>query len=62
MILHGKLFANAFVTITGIVLIGAPTLTGFRRVKRSIREVTESSPPHQLKAMEITRILQEMEL
>ena len=59
MTLHGKLFANAFVTITGIVLIGAASLIGFRQVERSIREVTESSTPYQLKAMEITKTLQE---
>ncbi len=59
MTLRGKLFANAFVTVAGILLIGAASLFGFFQVKQSIREVTDRSTPYQLKTLEFTKALQE---
>ena len=59
MTLQGKLFANASVTIIGILLIGAASLIGFVRVERSIREVTDNSTPYQMKTLEFTKMLQE---
>ncbi len=59
MTLRGKLFANMFVTIAGILLIGAASLLGFFYLNRSIHEVTDSSTPYQLKTLEFTKKLQE---
>ena len=59
MTLQGKLFANAAITIAGILVIGAASFVGFARVERSIREVTDNSTPYQLKTLEFTKTLQE---
>lgn len=59
MTLQGKLVTNALVTMIGILLIGAASLLAFHYVEKSIREVTDSSTPYQLRTLEFTKSLQE---
>ncbi len=59
MTLQGRLFANAIVTITGIILVGSASLVGFYQVKRSVHDLKDNTTPYQLNTLEFSKTLQE---
>ncbi len=59
MTIRGKLLSNSIVAVTGILLISVAALTGIYNVKQRVFDVTGSSTPRQLQALEFTKALSE---